>query len=112
MTATQDTAVSGPARRDRTGMLALWGGNWISTLGSLMSSLALPWFILETTGSAARTGLLATAITTGAVLSSVASGPMIDRLGFKRASVLTDVVSALLVAAIRCCSGQASWSSG
>ena len=100
MTATQDTAVPGPARRDRTGMRALWGANWISTLGSLMSSLALPWFILETTGSAARTGLLATAITTGAVLSSVASGPMIDRLGFKRASVITDVVSALLVAAI------------
>jgi MFS family permease len=99
MTATEH-ATQGPIKGDRSGLLALWGANGISALGSAMTNLAVPWFILQTTGSAARTGLVATAMTAGGVISGVLSGPLIDRFGFKRFSVLTDVVSALLVAAI------------
>ncbi|MGY1831169.1 MFS transporter [Geodermatophilus sp. SYSU D01180] len=100
MTAHEDSAVDSPIRADRTGMFALWGANGISALGSAMTNLAVPWFILQTTGSAARTGLVATAMTAGGVISGVLSGPLIDRVGFKRFSVLTDVASALLVAGI------------
>src|SRR3712207_5159879 len=100
MTAVDNTVVHRPRPADRSGLLALWGANGISALGSAMTNLAVPWFILQTTGSAARTGLVATAMTAGAVISGVLSGPLIDRVGFKRFSVLTDVVSALLVAAI------------
>ncbi len=42
------------------------GCHGISALGSAMTNLAVPWFILQTTGSAARTGLVATAMTAGA----------------------------------------------
>jgi MFS family permease len=100
MTATRDTAVQGASRADRTGILAMWIANGTSTLGGQMSNVAIPWFILETTGSAARTGLVATAITLGGVLAAVFSGPVIDRLGFKRSSVVTDAIAAVVVAAI------------
>ncbi len=100
MTAVHDAAVRGPGRADRTGILAMWSANGISTLGGQMTNVAIPWFILETTGSAARTGLVATAITLGGVLAAVFSGPVIDRLGFKRSSVVTDLGAAAVVAAI------------
>lgn len=100
MTATEDPAVPPAISADRTGMLALWGANGISMLGGSMTTLAVPWFILATTGSAAKTGLVGTAIALGGMVAPVLSGPLIDRLGFKRASVLTDVADAVLVAAI------------
>ncbi|MGY1700212.1 MFS transporter [Geodermatophilus sp. SYSU D00766] len=100
MTPTRDTTAQGLGRADRTGILAMWSANGISTLGGQMTNVAIPWFILETTGSAARTGLVATAITLGGVLAAVFSGPVIDRLGFKRSSVITDVGAAVGVAAI------------
>jgi MFS family permease len=100
MTATRDTAVPGASRADRTGILAMWSANGVSTLGGQMANLAIPWFVLETTGSAARTGLVATAITLGGVLAAVFGGPVIDRLGFKRSSVITDAGAAVGVAAI------------
>lgn len=100
MTVTEKTTVHSSSRADRAGLLALWGANGISALGSAMTNVAVPWFILQTTGSAARTGLVATAMTLGAVISGMLSGPLIDRFGFKRSSVLTDVASAFLVAGI------------
>lgn len=98
MTAAEGTEVREPLRRDRAGLVALWGANGISALGSAMTSVAIPWFILQTTGSPALTGLVATAMTLGGVLSGLLSGPLIDRFGFKRSSVLTDVASAILIA--------------
>ena len=100
MTIDEDTELHDPVRRERAGLVALWWSNGISALGSAMTSVAIPWFILQTTGSAALTGLVATAMTLGGVLSGVLSGPLIDRFGFKRSSVLTDAASAFLVAAI------------
>ena len=98
MTAAEDTEVRGPLGRDRAGLVALWSANGISALGSAMTNVAVPWFILQTTGSPALTGLVATAMALGGVLSGVLGGPLIDRFGFKRSSVLTDVASTFLVA--------------
>ncbi len=100
MMPTQNAAPGETSRAERTGLLAMWSANGISTLGGQMTNVAIPWFILETTGSAAKTGLVATAITLGGVLAAVFSGPVIDRLGFKRSSVITDVGAAVVVAAI------------
>jgi MFS family permease len=59
-----------------------------------------PWFVLETTGSAARTGIVSGALAFGAVIPAVLGGPLVDRLGFKRSSVLADLASAAAVAAV------------
>ena len=43
---------------------------------------------------------MATSIALGGVLASVFTGPLIDRMGFKRGSVITDVAAGVFVAGI------------
>lgn len=65
-----------------------------------MSAVAIPWFVLQTTDSAAKTGLTGAVGALGAVLAAFFGGPIVDRLGFKRTSVAADLVSAATVALI------------
>ncbi|MDQ3864654.1 MAG: MFS transporter [Actinomycetota bacterium] len=88
------------AGADRVPIFALLGANAISQVGNMMTAVAVPWFILEISGSAARVGLTAAAIGVGTALSAVLSGPLVDQLGFRRASVLTDLASGATVATV------------
>ena len=72
----------------------------ISLTGTRISMIALPWFVLTTTGSATRTGLVALAEMTPMVILKVLGGPIIDRLGARRVSIGCDVASMLAVGAI------------
>ncbi len=85
------------AYRPVVGFLAVTG---ISLVGNVMAGLALPWFVLQTTGSASQTGFAAMANTLPAVLSGGLGGPLVDRFGSKRISILADCVSAGSVLAI------------
>jgi MFS family permease len=71
----------------------------ISQVGNMMTIVAGPWFVLQTTGSAAKTGLVGAALALG-LLAPVLGGPLVDRVGFRRGTVLADVVSAATVASI------------
>src|SRR6478736_3269917 len=62
--------------------------------------IALPWFVLTTTGSATRTGLVALAEMLPLVLLKVLSGPVIDRVGARRVSIACDTASVAAVGAI------------
>lgn len=84
-------------RRGFAGLLAAEG---VSFVGTRMSFVALPWFVLATSGSAARTGIVAFAEMLPYVLVCAFGGPLLDRLGHRRVSVLGDVGSAATVAAI------------
>lgn len=75
-------------------------GTGISIIGNVMAGLALPWFVLQTTGSAAQTGLAAMAGALPAAMSGLFGGPLVDRLGGRRMSVTADLVSAVAVAMI------------
>lgn len=66
----------------------------------MLTFVAVPWFVLQTTGSAALTGLAGGAVALAAVLASLFGGPAVDRLGFKETSVVSDLASGLTVAAI------------
>ncbi len=79
---------------------ALLVANTISTAGTAMTLLALPWFVLVTTGSAARTGIVAACETVPLVLASGLTGPLVDRLGARRTAVLSDLLSAVGVALV------------
>ena len=79
---------------------AMLGATALSQMGNMLTFVAVPWFVLQTTGSAARTGIAGGAIALAAVLASLLGGPVVDRLGFKRTSVLSDLASGLTVAAI------------
>lgn len=89
---------AGPARR--LPMLALLVATAVSTTGNSLALVAIPWFVLQTTGSAAKTGLVGGAMFLAAVLAGLFGGPVVDRLGPRRASVVADLASGASVAAI------------
>lgn len=72
----------------------------ISLTGTRISMIALPWFVLTTTGSETKTGLVALAELAPMVLLKVLGGPLIDRIGARRVSVGCDVASLLVVGSI------------
>lgn len=65
-----------------------------------MTSVAVPWLVLETTGSAAEVGLVGAAIAIGAAVPALLGGPLVDRLGLRRTSVAADLVCGMTVASI------------
>lgn len=89
-----------PAPQDRLGLWALAASTAISYFGNMLTFLAVPWFVLVTTGSASRTGLAGAVLVLAPVAAGVVSGPIIDRLGFKRASMIADLASGLTIAII------------
>ena len=96
-----DGSASGdPARRKSRGPLAaLLIASAISVTGNRMVLLAIPWFVLETTGSAIKTGITGFFTFLPIVLAGFL-GPVIDRMGLKRASIVADIASGLSVAMI------------
>ena len=85
---------------ERWPLRALLTANAVSIAGTAMTLLAVPWFVLVTTGSAARTGVVAACETVPLVLAAGLSGPLIDRLGARRAAVLSDLLSAVGIALV------------
>lgn len=81
-------------------MFSLLGANGVSQIGNMALIVAGPWFVLETTGSAALTGVVGAALAIGAVIPPVLGGPLVDWMGFKRGSVLPDLISSASVGAI------------
>lgn len=65
-----------------------------------MTFLAIPWFVLTTSGSATMTGIIAFAEMGPYVTVQAFGGPLVDRLGAKRTSMVTDLVAALAIGAV------------
>jgi MFS family permease len=81
---------SGPLR-------ALLAAEVISTTGMQMTWLALPWFVLITTGSPARmTGVMAAELV-GFAIAGLPAGPVIQRLGARRTLLVADALRAPLM---------------
>ena len=72
----------------------------ISLTGTRVSMIAIPWFVLTTTGSVTQTGLVAFAELTPMVVLKVLGGPLIDRLGPRRVAVTCDLGSTVAVGLI------------
>ncbi|NUP78756.1 MAG: MFS transporter, partial [Nonomuraea sp.] len=72
----------------------------LSLLGSRMTMIALPWLVLVSTGSAAKTGLVGAAELVPYVLACALGGPVIDKIGGRRISVVADLLSLVVVGAI------------
>lgn len=69
-------------------------------VGNMFTAIAVPWFVLQTTGSAAQTGLTGFFTVLPVVLAGFLGGTLIDRLGYKRTSIIADLASGLTVALI------------
>jgi MFS family permease len=84
----------------RRSLFALLTANAVSLTGNVFSMLAVPWFVLQTTGSPVRTGLAAFASTLPVVVSATLSGTLVDRIGLRRTSVWSDLLSGIMVIAV------------
>jgi MFS family permease len=72
----------------------------VSICGTRVSAIAIPWFVLMTTGSPLKTGVVALAEMAPLVIFKAVGGPLIDRVGPRRISVLADTASTGVVALI------------
>jgi MFS family permease len=71
---------------------ALLAAEVISTSGAQMTWVALPWFVLTTTGSATRMSIVIAAEAVGLAAIGLPSGRLLDRLGARRTMLLCDAV--------------------
>ncbi|MGZ6878244.1 MAG: MFS transporter, partial [Nocardioidaceae bacterium] len=69
----------------------------VSLTGTRVSMIAIPWFVLTTTGSATRTGITAFAEMAPYVVAKAAAGPWVDRIGPRKICVGTDILSVAAV---------------
>lgn len=95
-------AAHGIGARSRSWMpiISLLVANAISLFGEALTAIAIPWYVYDTTGSAAKMGIVGFFTFLPRVLASFLGGGVIDRLGFRRTSLAADVLSGLSVAAI------------
>jgi len=81
-------------------LAALLAAEVVSTTGSAMTYLALPWFVLVTTGSATRTSLVVASELVGVAAFGLPGGALLQRLGARRTMMLCDAARAPLLALV------------
>ena len=80
-------------RSRHTPFAGLLAANAISITGNRLTQIAIPWFVLQSTGSVGKTGLVGFFSLLPFVISSALGGVIVDRLGYRRASVTADLAS-------------------
>ena len=86
--------------RQRVPIFALFTANAISMVGNVLAVVAIPWFVLQTTGSATQTGITGFFTILPIMVAAFFGGSLVDRLGFKRASIIADITSGVAIALI------------
>jgi MFS family permease len=84
----------------RIGMSAIVVAELVSVLGTRMTYLALPWFVLVTTGSPGKMSLVLAAEMVPIALLGIPSGTLVQRLGARSTMLISDFARAPLLAAI------------
>jgi predicted MFS family arabinose efflux permease len=87
---------SPPSRPTALPLLVL--GNAVSMTGNVLMTVAVPWLVLTTTGSAAIAGGVVFAGVASATVGGLAAGRVVDAIGPVRASSVADLLSGLAVA--------------
>ncbi|MBX4865018.1 MFS transporter [Rhizobium sophorae] len=77
--------------------LALAAAETLSLSGTRLSTIAIPWLVLSTTGSPVLTGLTAMMEMLPYVAAKALSGPLIDRVGPRRIAIVCDIASVAVV---------------
>ncbi|NDV00674.1 MFS transporter [Pseudoroseicyclus tamaricis] len=80
--------------------LTLLFAEGFALLGTRLSMIAVPWLVLTELGDPLLAGIVAFAEMAPYVLAKAAGGPLIDRLGARRVSIVTDAFSVAALAAL------------
>jgi MFS family permease len=94
------TLASRTTQKNSLPIWALFAANAISLVGNVLSAIAIPWFVLQTTGSATQTGITGFFTVLPVVLAGFFGGTLVDRLGYKRTSIIADIASGVTTALI------------
>lgn len=86
--------------RRRAPIFALLAANTLSFIAEAIAVVAIPWFVFELTGSAARVGLIGFFTVLPRVLAIFLGGQIVDRVGFRTASIISDAASGISVCGI------------
>ena len=78
----------------------LWIGHLVSHAGDAVYAIALPWLMLELTGSKSLTALVSMSAYLPALLFGLLAGVIVDRYDRKWIMILSDVLRALLVVVV------------
>ncbi|WP_067498964.1 MFS transporter [Actinoplanes sp. TFC3] len=82
------------SRRSAYGLLL---AEAVSVTGTRMSVVAVPWFVLQTTGDPLLTGVAAFVEMGALVVARILGGPLVDRVGFRVTSISGDLVAGLVL---------------
>ena len=91
---------SPPAPSIRRPVAGLIAADVISTAGTEMTAIALPWFVLVTTGSPARMGVVLAAEFVGLTVLGLVGARVATVVGPRRLMLGSDLTRAVLIAAI------------
>lgn len=83
----------GQPPRSWRGLIGLLSSYGATLSANRMISIAVPWFVLTSTGSVADTGLVVFCQIAPFAVVQVLAGPLIDRLGARRISIAGDLVA-------------------
>lgn len=87
-------------RIERRPFAGLFLAQVLSVFGNSMTAIAIPWFVLDTTGSVSLTGLVAATSIVPTIIAMALGSAAVDRFGFRRMSIVSDLLSMVTVAAI------------
>ncbi len=94
------STTSAPATTSRASLALFVAAESFSLFGNSAIGIVLPWLVLSRTGDPAVTGLVAAFAALPAILAALVGGWLIDKVGQRRMSVLSDLGSALSVAGL------------
>jgi predicted MFS family arabinose efflux permease len=87
-----------PLALSRSPLALLVVANALSLTGNVVTTVAVPWLVLTTTGSAAMAGIAIAAGAGAAAIGGLVAGRVVEKIGPTRTSAGADVLSALAVA--------------
>lgn len=91
---TRPSAQQTHVARSRRFIVLLQASNLLSGVGNGITGVALPWLILERTGSPAAAGVVAAATALPLVAVALLSGTVVDLVGRRATAVVSDLLSA------------------
>ena len=83
-----------------TPLVLLLASALFASIGNGIAAVALPWLVLERTGSAASASFVAAAASIPLLFATIVTGTIVDRIGRRTTAVLSDLLSGLSIIAI------------
>ena len=92
--------MTAPAGTRRVPLLALLAADGVSRAGNAITTVAIPLIALDIGGTPLAAAAAGVAATLPVVIGGLLGGVVVDRLGFRRASIVADAASGATVLAV------------